>query len=346
MRRHTKSEVRKMTAANDEKVPLPSVGFTFNLKRSKSEREAEFDSIDTIKAIEKVLTESGYDVTLLEVSEELPQKLLSKHFDIIFNIAEGENGRSREAQVPALLDFLNLKFTGSDATTLCICLDKALTKHVVLSHNIKTPAFQVVYDREFKLENKLHFPLIVKPNAEGSSKGISSLSIVKNKRELRRLVTTLFETYTQPLLIEEFIEGREFTVGILGNGDDVTVMRPMEIEFLQKKGHNIYDYSVKQDFIGKIEYTCPPKMKPENERLMMETAKKIYNVLGCRDLARVDFRLSTTKGLQFIEINPLPGLAPGYSDMPMIAEKNGIPYAELINTVIKIATERYLGDAV
>ena len=110
-----------MTAANDEKVPLPSVGFTFNLKRSKSEREAEFDSIDTIKAIEKVLTESGYDVTLLEVSEELPQKLLSKHFDIIFNIAEGENGRSREAQVPALLDFLNLKFTGSDATTLCIC---------------------------------------------------------------------------------------------------------------------------------------------------------------------------------------------------------------------------------
>ena len=125
---------------------------------------------------------------------------------------------------------------------------------------------------------------------------------VKNKRELRRLVTTLFETYTQPLLIEEFIEGREFTVGILGNGDDVTVMRPMEIEFLQKKGHNIYDYSVKQDFIGKIEYTCPPKMKPENERLMMETAKKIYNVLGCRDLARVDFRLSTTKGLQFIDV--------------------------------------------
>ncbi|MEX1376335.1 MAG: ATP-grasp domain-containing protein [Eubacteriales bacterium] len=325
----------------DEKDPPPSVGFTFNLKRSKSEEEAEFDSIETIEAIKKSLESNGYKVVLLEVDKSLPEKLLSNHLDIIFNIAEGANGRSREAQVPALLDFFNLKFTGSDATTLCICLDKALCKNVVIPHGVKTPAFQVIESADFVLDKNIKFPVIVKPNAEGSSKGISSVSVVKSKKQLKDLVGYLLSNASQTLLLEEYIKGREFTVGVLGNGSDAYALRPMEIEFLNAAENTVYDYSVKQDYQSKVKYVCPANISDKTEKVMMETAVKIYNILGCKDLSRIDFMLNEKNELYFIEINPLPGLAPGYSDMPMIAEKNGISYESLINMVLSAAIKRY-----
>lgn len=335
-----------MTNKNEEKAPPPSVGFTYNLMRSKSEQESEFDSIETINAIKNSLLSGGYAVTLLEANDSLPSALENNHFDIIFNIAEGVNGRSREAQVPALLDFFNLKFTGSDATTLCVCLDKALTKHILVSHKIKTPAFQLIDSPDFILNPKLIFPLIVKPNAEGSSKGITGTSVANNKTELKKIVNNLFKSYNQPLLIEEFIPGREFTVGIIGNGNDVQVLPPMEVIFLNDEEYNFNHYSIKHDFENKIEYQCPANVSHIINLLIMDTAKKIYNVLGCKDFARIDFRLSPYNELNFLEINPLPGLTPGYSDMPMIAEKNGISYESLINMILSAAIKRYSDSSI
>ncbi len=338
------NEVINMIERDEEKELPPSVGLTYNLKRNKTEADAEFDSIETINAIKKALIKSGCSVTLLEVNKSLPKKLLNKHFDIIFNIAEGVNGRSREAQIPALLDFFKLKFTGSDATTLCLCLDKSLAKTIIASGNIKTPASQVVESTDYKLNSKLKFPLIVKPNSEGSSKGISDMSVVKDAKQLKTIVRTLLENYGQPLLIEEYIKGREFTVGVLGNGSDTFVLNPMEIEFIEPKENQIYDYCVKQDFQDKINYVCPPDLGRIVTRNMIESARKIYEILGCKDFARIDFRLSPRNELYFIEINPLPGLTPGYSDMPMIAEKNGISYDELIAMIFTSAMKRYGTD--
>ena len=334
-----------MAVKTDDKIPPPTVGFTYNLKRSKSEKEAEFDSLATIKAIKKALNDAGYNVKLLEVNKSLPKKLVNSHLDIIFNIAEGANGRSREAQVPALLDFYNLKFTGSDATTLGVCLDKALTKQVVMSGNIKTPAFQLVKGETFKLNPDMKFPLIVKPNAEGSSKGISKISVVNDAAELQMVVMNLWDMYKQPVLVEEYIKGREFTVGVLGNGDDLKALRPMEVEFLQKSDSSIYDYSVKQDYDDKVSYVCPARLTPMEEAVMTNTAKDIFNILDCKDVARIDFRLSDDNELYFIEINPLPGLAPGYSDLPMQAQSNGISYDELVKVILNNALKRYGMDA-
>jgi D-alanine-D-alanine ligase len=330
-----------MAVKKEKMGPPHSVGFTYNLKRKKSEEEAEFDSIETIKAIKNALRDNGCSVTLLEVNKSLPRKLLNRKFDIIFNIAEGVNGRSREAQVPALLELYNLKYTGSDSTTLCVCLDKALTKQVVSLQNIKTPAFRLVKNSDIKLCPNLEFPLIVKPNTEGSSKGISDVSIVENENELRLVIKSLYKQYQCELLIEEFIKGREFTVGILGNDNNIQVFRPMEIKFSNSHGYSIYDYNVKQAFENKVTYVCPASISPDVEMLILDTSRKIYEVLGCKDFSRIDFRLTESNELYFIEINPLPGLTPGYSDMPIIAEKNGLSYDSLIMMILSSALTRY-----
>ena len=334
-----------MTQKSNEYPPPLNVGLTYNLKReNSSEMEAEYDSIETITAIQNALTKQGHRVTLLEANRGLLNNLLESNIDIVFNIAEGTSGRSREAQVPALLSLYGYQFTGSDATTLCICLDKSLTKRVLMSQKIKTPQFQLIGDRNYVLNPKLKFPVIVKPNAEGSSKGITSISIVQDPDELRTTLVGLLGTYRQPMLVEEYISGREITVGVLGNGADTRVLRPMEIVFKEKDiAYNIYDYTVKQDYIEKIQYVCPAPVSVKIEKKIVDTAKKIYDILDCKDYARIDFRLFEEQ-LYFIEINPLAGLAPGYSDLPMLAKANGIEYDELINNILTSAIKRYAVD--
>ena len=147
--------------------------------------------------------------------------------------------------------------------------------------------------------------------------------------------------YKQPILVEEYIKGREFTVGVLGNGDDLNVLKPMEVEFLQKSDNSIYDYSVKQDYDDKVNYVCPARLTPMEEAVMTNAARDIFNILDCKDVARIDFRLSDDNELHFIEINPLPGLAPGYSDLPMLAQSNGISYDELVKIILQNALKRY-----
>jgi D-alanine-D-alanine ligase len=328
-----------------DQPPLHRIGITYNLKRSAAsglaDDEAEYDEYNTILAIKNALEKKDCRIELFEATHELPIKLADHRVDIVFNIAEGSGGRGREAQVPALLNFFRIPFTGSDETTLCIALDKALTKRILSSYHIKTPKYILIRKDMPIPPGRFPYPAIVKPNAEGSSKGISSLSIVSSRDELRRLLARNMDLYKQDMLVEEYIGGREFTVGILGNGRDIRVFPPMEIIYKNRNAYNIYSFEVKKDYKKHIRYECPAMLGADMQTEMVDTAKRVYEILGCKDCARIDFRLSPAGGLYFIEINPLPGLAPGYSDFPMIAGFNGMDYASLVRSILGSALKRY-----
>ncbi len=334
----------------NEDVPLPPrpkvVGIIYNLKKGAKhcapDAEAELDSIETVKAIREALKKAGLAVELFEADETLPCRLLSTPIDIAFNIAEGKNGRGREAQIPALLNLLGIPFTGSDETTLCLALDKALTKRILQSYRIRTPKYALLSDGCGKSAAKLRYPVIVKPNAEGSSKGISDVSVVHSAAELKALAGRNLELYGGSMLAEEYIPGREFTVGVLGNGENARVFSPMEIVFKRNTqgDYRVYSFGVKQDFQNYVTYECPANIPAEVERELMDTAKKVYDILGCRDFARADFRLGSDGRVYFIEINPLPGLAPNYSDYPMLASACGVPYDALVQSVLFAGAQR------
>jgi D-alanine-D-alanine ligase and related ATP-grasp enzymes len=331
---------------SDSIPPSLAVGLAYNLKKGINsdveDIEAEYDTYETIEAISKAFSTAEIKVELMEADADFIDKLKSTKVDIVFNIAEGTYGRSREAQVPAVLDFLGIPYTGSDGTTLCLALDKALTKRYLSTYNIKTPAYQLVKSPDFMLDSTLGFPLIIKPNSEGSSKGISDLAIVDDKDQLGRVIARNFRLYGQPMLLEEFIRGREFTVGILGNGSGMKVFEPMEICYLHKERENtIYSYIVKKNYKKYVEYSCPPQLDTDTINSMKKIAADIYEALDCRDFSRIDFRLSEDGKIYFIEINPLPGLAPGYSDYPMLAEFCGTDYQTLVLSVLNCALKRY-----
>lgn len=330
----------------NDSVPPLIAGVAYNLKKcidsDVEDIEAEYDSFDTIEAIREAFATVGIKVELMEADANFIDRIKSNRVDIIFNIAEGTFGRGREAQVPAILDFLGIPFSGSDATTLCMALDKALTKRYLSTYDIKTPAYQLVKTPKFNLDSRLNFPLIVKPNSEGSSKGISDLAIIDNEEQLYSIIGRNFKLYGQPMLVEEYIKGREFTVGILGNGSGMRVFEPLEICYLHNDRENkIYSYNVKKNFKKYIEYSCPPLLDADTTAKMKAIAAKIYMALDCRDFSRIDFRLSNEGIIYFIEINPLPGLAPGYSDYPMLAEFCGMDYQTLVVNVLNSALKRY-----
>lgn len=331
---------------NDSVPPQLTVGIAYNGKKGVvseiEDIEAEYDSYETIESIKKALETAGARVVLLEANAGFIDKLKETRTDIVFNIAEGAGGRSREAQVPAVLDFLGIPYSGSDATTLCMALDKALTKRFLSTFGITTPSYQLVKSVDFLPDQSLKYPLFVKPNSEGSSKGISDLAIVDNGKELRSLLEKNFKLYGQPMLIEEYIKGREFTVGLIGNGEDMTVFEPMEICYLKSERKNrIYSYNVKRNFMKYIRYSCPPLLDTDTVKRIKEIAVKVYAALDCNDFSRIDFRLSEDGTIYFIEINPLPGLAPGYSDYPMLAEFCGMNYMSLVVNVLNSALKRY-----
>lgn len=337
----------------NEDVPLPkTVGILYNVKDTNSsevrDEQAEYDSIDTVYAIRDAIELSGYKTVLLEENNELPEKLKNAKIDIVFNIAEGAKGRGREAQGPAILNLFNIPFTGSDETALCIALDKALCKRLLSTAGVKTPRFAVVDSVEEISSIKLDFPVIVKPNAEGSSKGIPDACIAADMDELKDLIKKNLSIYKESMLIEEYIDGREFTVGILGNGKDTKVYTPMEIAFRKNTidKYKVYSFDVKQNYKEFIDYYCPSDiLSLEDEEKMKNMALCAFKVLSCNDFARVDFRQSRSGEIYFIEINPLPGLAPSYSDYPMLMEFCGVPYNKLILSVLVAALRRLKMEA-
>jgi D-alanine-D-alanine ligase len=324
------------------------VGITYNLKKDFSLREnqpvdflEEFDAEETIDAIGKVLESEGHEVIKLGADAGLIDRIRLASVDIVFNIAEGLQGRNREAHIPALLEFLNVPYTGSDPLTLSLTLDKAMAKRILLCQNIPTPRFKKI-ERVEDLEGMdLRYPLFVKLCYEGSSKGVRLDSKILDPQSLEKKTKELLNIYGSPVLVEEFVKGPEFTVGILGNKDPF-VLGVMQIEIKGKPPEeSIYSLEIKREWEERVRYHCPPTIDQNLLRKIEEVALRSYRALECRDVSRVDIRVGEDKTPYFLEINPLPGLSPVYGDLVIMARGMGWDYARLVKTIFHQALKRY-----
>ncbi len=326
---------------------MAHIGVMFNLKgEPPGEGEppdsgAELDSESTVLAVQDALKAYGHDVSLIEGNISAYLRLLSKNPDMVFNMCEGLRGESRESHIPAILEMLQIPYTGSGVLTLAATLEKPHTKKILAYHGIPTARFRVFRSTEEVDTRGLEFPLFVKPAHEGSSMGISSSSVCKNYQEVLNEVEKSICLYKQPALVEEFLPGREFTVGLIGN-DKPLIFPVMEINFsaIPEFHGSIYSRQFKVEWIEDRYYTCPASLSSELEGRIKETALEAYQALDCRDFARVDLRLDKRGVPNVIEINPLPGLVPGFSDYPRIAQSAGWEYPELINAIVDCALRR------
>ena len=327
--------------------PIRSDNFTQT--ESVVETYAEWDTWETINAL-KVAIEVFHHVTLIEADNNAFEKFKQSKPDIVFNIAEGFNNLSRESQIPAMLDMLNIPCTGSDALTLGICLDKARTKEILSYYKIPNAKFLVV-DKYTPLSNhSIEFPSIVKPVSEGSSKGIFNSSLVKNYDELNAEIKRVVDEYNQPAIIEEFLPGKEFTVAIIGNGDNTEIFPIVEIKYenFPDNVEHLYSYEAKwildtKDNIFDV-FECPVAIDNHLEKQIKDAALRTYKVLRCKDWSRIDIRLDKNGAPNVIEINPLPGIMPDpneNSSFPKAARAAGINYNEMIQRVLFEACKRY-----
>lgn len=324
------------------------VGITYNLKKEFSQREnqpidllEEFDSEETIDAIREVLESEGHEVIKLGGDTGLIDRLRQAPVDIVFNIAEGLEGRNREAHIPALLEFLNIPYTGSDPLTLSVTLDKAMAKRIVVSHDIPTPRFKKVERMEDLDGLDLRYPLFVKLCYEGSSKGVRLDSKILGPQSLEEKTRSLLGIYGSPLLVEEFVKGPEFTVGVIGN-EHPSVLGVMQIEIKGRPPEeSIYSLEIKREWQEKVRYHCPPLIDQPLIKKVEEVALRSYRALDCRDVSRVDIRVGEDHTPYFLEINPLPGLSPVYGDLVIMARSMGWDYARLVKTIFHQALKRY-----
>ncbi len=327
------------------------VALTFNLKKKDLTKPAdyfsEFDSEETVDAIRGALYKKGHSVDLVEAH----QKNLFSYFrdnrvDMVFNIAEGTCGRFRESEIPAILDYLDVPYTGSDTFSLALALNKALTKKILQAENIPTPRFQLFTKGNESLSPDLTFPLIVKPNCEGSAKGINAANVVRDESALFRKAREIIKVYKQEALVEEFIEGKELTVGILENGK-TTILPILEIDFSSCAGSGEYFYSWRmKEYQGDEKqrltptFYCPARLDKDTERRVKEVALKTHHAVGCLDISRTDIRLNRDNIPYVLEINPLPGLDPKESNFPLMAYAAGMKYEDLIEAILISAAKR------
>jgi D-alanine-D-alanine ligase len=316
---------------------------------TRDDTYAEWDTEDTIQAVKAAL-EVRHNVTPIEANEEAYQKLLAVQPEIVFNIAEGLHGPSREAQIPALLELLGIPYTGSDPLTLGICLDKSRAKEILSYHKIPTAPFVVISSLDELGTANISLPAIVKPLYEGSSKGILNSSIVHNLNDLRREVKRVLSDYEEPALVEKFLSGREFTVALLGNDPSLRVFPVVELRLdkLPRGVNPIYSYEAKwvwDQTDHPIEmYDCPANIDARLNARIEEICAQAYRVLRVRDWCRMDVRLDEQGEPNILELNPLPGILPNPDDhscFPMAARKAGLNYHQLLNTVLEAAAQRY-----
>lgn len=334
--------LREESAQDDEPPSLP-----FNL--ASDDIYAEWDDIHTIEAVASALS-ARHQVTLINADLDAFAKLRQLKPDLVFNIAEGLYGASREAQIPALLEMLQIPYTGSDPLTLGLCLDKQRTKEILRQHRVATPRFWVV-NSLLKIPRNLRYPLIVKPCLEGSSKGVTDSALVKDRKALVRQLEWIGSTYDgQKAIIEEFLPGREFTVAMLGNGDDLRILPIVEIDFssLPAGVNPIYSYEAKWVWDTEDKpldiFSCPAQLESFLGQQIEHLCRAAFTALGCRDWCRIDVRLDASGCPQIIEMNPLPGILPRpeqNSCFPKAARASGLSYEELILLVADTALQRY-----
>ena len=327
------------------------IGITYDLREQYlaegygEEETAEFDRADTIDSIENALRQLGHETDRIGHARELVQRLASSdRWDLVFNICEGLRGTGREAQVPAILDLYEIPYTFADPCVMSVCLDKGVTKSVVHNIGVPTPRFAIVLDEERIAELVDHcpfyFPLFAKPIAEGTGKGVTPASRVNDVDELAIVCKQLLDRYRQPVLVEEFLPGREFTVGILGTGKEASCLGTLEIVLRDEAEPEVYSYVNKERCEELVEYRLVEAGQDEQVRQAEEIALTAWRTLGCRDGGRIDLRCDGKGHPQFLEANPLAGLHPEHSDLPMLATALGMTYLELIRRIVDSAAGR------
>jgi D-alanine-D-alanine ligase len=335
----------------------------------------DLDSEATVEALAQAIRAGGHACVFYEGNAELYDRLRENRPDLCFNICEGHFGDGREAQVPALLEMLRLPYTGSKVLTLALALDKPMTKRVLMWHDLPTPAFQTFENPHEPLDDDMVFPLFVKPAREGTGMGVSARSIVRTEPELREQLEYIIGRYKQTALVERFISGRDLTVGLVGNISGVAARRlPMrfynaasrdyseaglaalkaggmtflpamevDLEPYKETEGGVYSNRLKTELADQVTWTCPAKLEGAQVRELNWLTAAVFRVTGCHDVARVDFRLDEHDNFRpyILEINPLPGLAPGISDLVIEADAVGISHTELVNMILEAAIIRY-----
>jgi len=325
------------------------IGITFNLKVDAAtddpslpdDFQEEFDSPATIEAIASVLHDLGHEVVLLGDGRPMLERVLADPPDFVFNLAEGHGvSRCREARVPALLEMLDIPSTGSDPLTLAVTLDKACAKRLVAAEGVAVPRGFVIdpEDDPGQLASCLAFPAIAKPAWEGSSKGIRNKCLVQTAGDLVDVVQALRRDHRQPILVEEFIQGDELTVGMVGN-DPPEIIAIMRVLPKQPAEQFVYSLEIKRDFRRLVTYEVPARLPAAETQAVAQAARTAFRSLGCRDVSRIDFRLR--RGMPyFLEVNPLPGLNPDDSDLVIMARLAGWSYPQLIERILSAALDR------
>jgi D-alanine-D-alanine ligase len=350
--RRAKRSWRVAVLANikDESQPLPP--------GVPPDAYADFDHIETIDHIRRAIESDGHETGFLVADERLPSALAEFKPDICFNIAEGLGGDAREAQIPALLELLRIPYTGSRVQTNAISLDKTLTKRIWRDRRLPVAPFQEFIAGDEPLRSDLDFPLFVKPSREGTGMGVDLNAIVKNEAELRERVRWVIDKYDQPALVEKFLPGREFTVGILGrpnaracglhpdwyDKDGFHRFPVLELDSSRSVTPNVYSQAAKSKNIGEEGapgYFCPANLEPEFARKLQYLAWRAHILLGALDVSRTDIRLDAGGNPRLMEINTLPGLTPDYSDLCLQAGAEGISYTELILEILYLAATRW-----
>lgn len=320
------------------------IGLAFDLRDDyramgfAEEQVAEFDSAETIELLEAALVRAGHTVDRIGHVRRLAARLVAGHrWDLVFNICEGVHGRSREAQVPALLEAFDQPYTFADPLVMAATLDKAVAKRLVRDQGLATAPFVLVESPADLSAVDLPFPLFVKPVAEGTGKGVSPASLVRSRRELERTGRALLARFRQPVLVETFLPGREFTVGILGTGGAARVVGTLEVELLPGAEPGVYSYTNKERCEELVRYRL---VDDPEARAAAALALACYRALECRDAGRVDLRSDAAGRPHFLEVNPLAGLHPTHSDLPILCGLAGIGYDALIATIVASAAER------
>ena len=319
---------------------------------------AEFDRIETIHAISEALEMDGHYVHIGSGDHSLPERFINLRPHIVFNIAEGLRGDGREAQVPALCELMGIPYTASRVVANAISLDKTQTKRIWREQGLPTAPFREFTSLNGIVNTALRFPLFVKPSHEGTGMGINQSSIVRNHKELAERVEWVLDTYRQPALVEEYLPGREFTVGFIGNpGDPSQRGKPeiydeegyhwfpvLEIDSSTSASPGIYGHDAKEFNIadlGAPAYLCPADIPADLRSRLINLTRKAAQALGVCDVARVDFRLGADGQPYLMEINTLPGLNPHLSDLCIMAAAEGMPYPVLITEILYLAADRY-----
>ncbi len=323
------------------------IGLTYDLRREYlalgfgEEETAELDRDDTIDGLEQAIAGHGHQVVRIGNARALMAALVAgERWDLVFNIAEGIGGEARESQVPAILDVYGVPYTFSDPLVLAVCLDKGLAKHVVRAAGVPTPDFVVVREAADAARVALEGPLFAKPIAEGTSKGIGPASRVEGRgAPLIAVCRELLDRYRQPVLVEAFLPGREFTVGIVGTGAAARALGAMEVVLLSGAEQGLYSYKNKKEFEGNVDYRVAPAGDREAEQAIA-VALAAWRALGCRDGGRVDVRSDAAGRPSFIEANPLAGLNPTISDLSILGRGVGVEYPQLIGAILDSALAR------